>query len=118
MYVHYVPVCVRVRVRVCVRGTVNRRAAVCTRVYASTLVKNPRSYREMLQARYDHRLLLLVLPEILPLFLSLSISLSPPLDEDRHSRPLFHSLSMIALPFNASTYLDRRNMPAQCAPRL
>ena len=63
-------------------------------------MKNLRSYREMVGARYDHRLLLLVLPE------SCSLSLS-----------FFHSLprSMIASPFSTRTYLDRRNMATVCS---
>ena len=63
-------------------------------------MKNLRSYREMVGARYDHRLLLLVLPE------SCSLSLS-----------FVHSLprSMIASPFSTRTYLDRRNMATVCS---
>lgn len=46
------------------------------RVRVSTPMKNLRSYREMVGARYDHRLLLLVLPESCSLSLLLSLSSS------------------------------------------
>lgn len=70
---------------------------VCADVYVYAYPsKNLRSYREMLRARYDRRLLLLVLPATISVPLSLS-------------RP--HLLSMIVLPFSSWIYLDRRNMP-------
>lgn len=75
---------------------IDRLCGVAAYIYAYP-TKNLRSYREMLGARYDHRLLLLVLPATLS-FAPANASLSP--------SSFCHSTRI---------YLDRRNMPAACS---